>query len=245
MFDSVRQIVETRLFASKILTITLQLIIDDQQRRIDAFKNFVDGGGTLSSGQQGLLDLISDDTTVNGSPVGTTDYLFDGVITNLINQVFPGLNLTVPQFQALNPNRPVVSGRAIGSNFLAEVSTEKTSFPIFLEGRQFVQPLNSKFAILTIDDSVSVGREFGNAKGGRRRSGSVRIKLYAPHGTGTKIIRDMADELDEFLAYTAGDSNTGNGGTFFMKSGSLRQVSENTDGFLEYNLDYIYDYYTS
>ena len=117
-------------------------------------------------------------------------------------------------------------------------------FPLFLEGRQFTQP-TTKFSILLIQDASSVGREFGNVKNARRQSGSVRIKLYAPHGSGTKIVRDMADQFDDVLAYTAGDSNTGNSGTLFMKAGSLRQVSEDNDGFLDYNLDYIYDYYTT
>ena len=118
-------------------------------------------------------------------------------------------------------------------------------FSLFLEGRQFTQPTNSKFAILMIQDASVVGREFGNVEDARKYSGTVRVRLYAPHGTGTKVVRDMADTFDNVLAYTAGDSNTGNGGTLFMRAGSLRQVSENTDGFLEYNLDYIYDYYTS
>ena len=118
-------------------------------------------------------------------------------------------------------------------------------FPLFLEGRQFTQPTNARFSVLLIQDAASVGREFGNVKNARRQSGSVRVKLYAPHGTGTKIVRDMADQFDDVLAYTAGDSDTGNSGTLFMKAGSLRQVSENNDGFLEYNLDYIYDYYTT
>ena len=118
-------------------------------------------------------------------------------------------------------------------------------FPLFLEGRQFTQPTNSKFSILMIQDASVIGREFGNVKDARKHSGTIRVRLYAPHGTGTKIVRDMADSLDSVLAYTAGDSSTGNSGTLFMRAGSLRQVSENTDGFLEYNLDYIYDYYTS
>ena len=202
MFDSVRQIIELRLFASKFYTIT----------------------------ESDLADGV----------------VFNNEIFNGANAQFPGLGLTNAQLIALNGGQGNLNSmKFLGSKILVEASTEVTSFPLFVEGRQFVQPTNDNFAILSILDSVSVGREFGNAKGGRRRSGSTRLKLYAPHGTGTKIIRDMADELDVILAYTAGDSNTGNGGTLFMKAGSLTQVSENTDGFLEYNLDYIYDYYTS
>ena len=117
------------------------------------------------------------------------------------------------------------------------------SFPMYVEGRQFSQPTDSNWGVLIIDDAVAVGRDFGGQ--GRRRSGSVRIKLYAPHGSGTKLIRTMADELDEFLSYTSGSNNTGNGGELFIRSGSLRRVSDDEDGYLSYNLDYIYDYYTS
>ena len=53
----------------------------------------------------------------------------------------------------------------------------------------------------------------------------------------------MADELDDYLAYSGGDSNTGNGGTLFMKDGNLTRISSEDDGRLTYNLDYIYDYY--
>ena len=118
-------------------------------------------------------------------------------------------------------------------------------FSLFLEGRQFTQPTTGKFAILQIQDASVVGREFGTSKTSRRRSGNVRVKLFAQHGTGTKVVRDMADEFDSVLSYSAGDTGTGAGGTLFMRAGSLRQVSEDNDGFLEYNLDYIYDYYTS
>ena len=118
-------------------------------------------------------------------------------------------------------------------------------FPLFLEGRQFTPPTNESFAILMIQDAATVGREFGTLLNTRLRTGTVRLKLYAPFGTGTKIVRDMADQFDSVLSYTAGDSMTGVGGTLFMKAGSLSQVAENSNGFLEYNLDYIYDYYTS
>ena len=129
--------------------------------------------------------------------------------------------------------------------FVANNQTPGITFPVFIEGRTFTAPTSDPFAILFIQDAAVVGRQFGNSKDGRLRTGSVRIKLYAPFGTGTKVIRDMADAFDLTLSYTAGDAGTGAGGTLFMKAGSLRQVSENSDGNLEYNLDYIYDYYTS
>ena len=123
-------------------------------------------------------------------------------------------------------------------------SARNLPFPIFTEGRQFKQPTNGRWGVLIIDDAETVGRTF-SGNHALRKSGAVRIKLYAPHGSGTKIIRDMADDISGYLNYTAGDNSTGNGGTLFIKSGSLRKVSDDEDGYLSYNLDYIYDYYTN
>lgn len=122
-------------------------------------------------------------------------------------------------------------------------SKREISFPIFLEGRKFKIPTGNPWGILIIEDSNHIRVEFGND--GVRKSGAIRIKLFAPHGSGTKIIRNMADELEEILGYTSGDDETGNGGNLFIKNGSLRRVSDDDDGYISYNLDYIYDYYTN
>ena len=123
---------------------------------------------------------------------------------------------------------------------------DPVSFEVFLEGR-VVQPAatSENWAVLLISDSAVVGREFGNTSKGLRSSGSIRFKLYAPRNAGTKLIREMADELNLTYNYTTGDSDTTNGGTLFIKAGSLSKVSDDEDGKLSYNLDYIYDYYTS
>ena len=123
---------------------------------------------------------------------------------------------------------------------------DPVSFEVFLEGR-VVQPAatSENWAVLLISDSAVVGREFGNTSKGLRSSGSIRFKLYAPRNAGTKLIREMADELNLTYSYTTGDSDTTNGGTLFIKAGSLSKVSDDEDGKLSYNLDYIYDYYTS
>ena len=123
---------------------------------------------------------------------------------------------------------------------------DPVSFEVFLEGR-VVQPAatSENWAVLLISDSAVVGREFGNTSKGLRSSGSIRFKLYAPRNAGTKQIREMADELNLTYSYTTGDSDTTNGGTLFIKAGSLSKVSDDEDGKLSYNLDYIYDYYTS
>ena len=131
---------------------------------------------------------------------------------------------------------------AEGTNLILD--DNDTSFSIFLESRDFTQPVNGKWAVLFINDSAVVGREFGNTSG-LRSSGSVRFKLYAPRNAGTKVVRDMADELTNLLNYTAGDTGTNAGGTLLIKPGSLTRVSDNEDGSISYNLDYIYDYYSS
>jgi len=94
---------------------------------------------------------------------------------------------------------------------------------------------------LIIDDANSIGQQFGSIGG--RDSGAIRIKLFYPNGQGTKPIRDMADEVNSFLSYTDGNTCTNNVGTLFIRSGSLRRVSDDEDGYLHYNLDFMYDYY--
>ena len=226
-FEAVRQIVEIRLFASKFYTIT----------------------------SADLAETFKNDGTSNND----TGTVFNNEIFNGANAQFPGLGLTNDKLIALNGGQGNLNSKKfLGSRILVQASTEVTSFPIYLEGR----PTNSavtdstdgKWAVLTIDDGASVGRAFGAVRTdtGTTRpklvrtsldSGTVRLKLFAPFGTGTKIIRDMADELDDYLAYSGGDSGTGNGGTLFMKDGNLTRISSEDDGRLTYNLDYIYDYY--
>ena len=91
-------------------------------------------------------------------------------------------------------------------------------------------------------DSVS-NPEVNSYTTGNRESGSIRIKLYAPHGQGTRVIRDMATELS-FLNYSRGNEGIdGMVGDLFLKNGRLTMVSDDDDGYLHFNLDYIYDYY--
>ena len=186
--------------------------------------------------------------------------VFNNEIFNGANAQFPGLGLTNDKLIALNGGQGNLNSKKfLGSQILVQASTEVTTFPIFLEGRETNSVVtdnpDGKWAVLTIDDGASVGRAFGASRTtpvGETRpklirtsldSGTVRLKLFAPFGTGTKVIRDMADELDDYLAYSGGDSGTGNGGTLFMKDGNLTRISSEDDGRLTYNLDYIYDYY--
>lgn len=120
------------------------------------------------------------------------------------------------------------------------------SFPIFMEGRKASTPDGSNWGMLFIADSNSIRTEFGGSfTNGNRDSGSIRIKLYAPHGEGTRLIREMAAELNSFLNYSEGSEGiSGVNGNLFVKNGRLTMVAEDEDGYLHFNLDYIYDYYT-
>ena len=125
-------------------------------------------------------------------------------------------------------------------------SARSISFPVFLEGRQSKQPTGSNWAVLFISDANNVRDQFSTDLSiGNRVSGSIRFKLYAPHGEGSRLIRQMADELNGFLNYSSGsEAIAGIEGDLFIKNGKLTTVSDDDDGYMSYNLDYIFDYYT-
>ena len=162
----------------------------------------------------------------------------NGIIIRGTGISIDDINLSTTQGFAANFSDVISEGTTIA------LDDNDTSFSVFLESRDFTQPVNGKWGVLFINDSAVVGREFGNTSG-LRSSGSVRFKLYAPRNAGTRVVRSMADELNTLLNYTAGDTGTDAGGTLLMRPGSLTRVSDNEDGSISYNLDYIYDYYTS
>jgi len=125
-------------------------------------------------------------------------------------------------------------------------SSRSISFPVFLEGRQFKQPTGSHWSVLFIADGNNVRDQFSTDLSiGSRVSGSIRFKFYVPHGEGSRLARKMADELNGFLNYSSGsESIAGIEGDLFIKNGSLSMVSDDDDGYMSYNLDYIFDYYT-
>jgi hypothetical protein len=114
------------------------------------------------------------------------------------------------------------------------------NFDIFLEGRQFTQPVGTPWAVLFIDDSANAVKGFNDD---REAMGVVRFKLYSPHGSGTKQVREIADYIDNIMSRTAGTSGTSNTGTLYIRSGSIKKLSDNDNGYLSYNLDFLYDYY--
>jgi hypothetical protein len=124
-------------------------------------------------------------------------------------------------------------------------AVRELSFPMFMEGRQVNTPNGSNWGMLFVADSINIRTEFGGSfDTGNRESGSIRIKLFAPHGDGTRLIREMATELSSFLNYSTGSEGiSGIEGNLFLKNGKLTMVSEDDDGYLHFNLDYIYDYY--
>ena len=185
------------------------------------------------------IDFINADTTL-GFTAEADVVGGNGIIIKLIGTSVSVDDLTLSTTQGFAANFSDVISE--GTNIILD--DNDTSFSVFLESRDFTQPVNGKWGVLFINDSAVVGREFGNTSG-LRSSGSVRFKLYAPRNAGTKVVRDMADELNNLLNYTAGDTGTNAGGTLLMRPGSLTRVSDNEDGSISYNLDYIYDYYTS
>jgi hypothetical protein len=125
-------------------------------------------------------------------------------------------------------------------------SLRTISFPVYLEGREFDQPTGSNWAVMFISESSNLKDEFNSdLTEGNLVSGSIRFKLYSPHGSGSKAIRGMADELNGFLNYSSGNEGiSGVTGNLQLRNGNLTPVSDDDDGYLQYNLDYIFNYYT-
>lgn len=125
-------------------------------------------------------------------------------------------------------------------------SDRDLSFSVFLEGREYKICNGSNWAILSIAESNSLRAEFnGSYEQGNMDSGSIRFQLYAPFGDGSRLIREMADELNSFLNYSNGNEGiSGIPGFLRLKNGKLSMASQDNDGYLHYNLDYIFDYYT-
>jgi hypothetical protein len=124
------------------------------------------------------------------------------------------------------------------------IGTKNTfTFDFFVEGRQFKQPTNKSWVVVSVMDAGSAMTGFYVDH--RKTSGTARFKIFVKHGQGTKGVRTIADTINQIMSYTAGDSNTNHGGTLSIGAGSLRKISDDDNGFLSYVLDFPYDYYTS
>ena len=204
-----------------------------------------DNDSTLSEKVSRWISLINGESTLGFTVKDLGDNTIELVAKDpAVNEIQNG-SLTVSSSFSTNSFGATIVYSLESGLVLSLGST--LSFPTFLESRDFTQPSSGNWAVLFIDDSTVVGREFANTNG-LRSAGSVRLKLYAPRNAGTRLVRTMADELNAILSYTAGSAlsdGSSAGGTLLMKAGSLTRVSDDEDGSLSYNLDYIYDYYTS
>mgnify|MGYP003960901509 CR=1 FL=1 len=121
---------------------------------------------------------------------------------------------------------------------------EPYDFEVFLEGRVFVQPTGSDWVILSIEDAGSTLKAFGN-KDDRKTSGTMVFKLSVQHGNGSKRAREIADKINDVMSFTAGGNSIAGTGTLYVMAGNMRKVSDDDSGYLNYIIDFSYDYYTS
>ena len=187
------------------------------------------------------VEFINAEDTLGFTAVGSGRSI--SLITKSITVSASALTVSVDSFGPTT----FTDGITIGTRVIIGTGL---SFPLFIESRDFTQPTtgDKNWGVLFINTSSAIGREFGNVQKGLRTSGSIRIKLYAPRNAGTKLLRTMADTLNNVLSYSAGSDVAGGtsvGGTLLIRPGVLSKVSDDEDGSLSYNLDYIYDYYTS
>ncbi len=110
-------------------------------------------------------------------------------------------------------------------------------FEVFLEGRTFVQPTGKDWAILSIEDAGSTLKSFGNK--------NDRNKLSVQHGNGSKRAREVADKINDVMSFTAGGDSIAGTGTLYVMAGNMRKVSDDDSGYLNYIINFSYDYYTS
>tara|TARA_R110001592_G_scaffold112223_1_gene310237 strand:+ start:158 stop:721 length:564 start_codon:yes stop_codon:yes gene_type:complete len=121
---------------------------------------------------------------------------------------------------------------------------------IFRNGTSFKQPNTGNFIVMFIEDAGHSNVTFGDRQG--KASGVLKFRINVPEGENqsTRTARLIADAINLRMGMTSGSASddarfAGSkvGGTLFMGEGSLRTVSDNEDGYLVYDLDFIYDYY--
>ena len=117
-------------------------------------------------------------------------------------------------------------------------------FEVFLEGRTFKQPTGKDWVVLSIEDAGSALKSFGN-KNDRKTSGTMRFKISTQHGDGTKRVRAIADKINDVMSFTVGGNGISGTGTLYVMAGTMRKMSDDDSGYLNYIIDFSYDYYTS
>jgi len=117
----------------------------------------------------------------------------------------------------------------------------------FVEGRDIVQPTKSltssgtPWMVMSVVDGGSRVRAFN--KGMRKTSGFVRFTLFVERGAGTKVLREIADYVDDIMGFQGGVDSTGNAGNLYTQVGQLKQLVDDENGYLKYVIDFDYDYY--
>jgi len=121
---------------------------------------------------------------------------------------------------------------------------------IYRNGTSFQQPNSDNYVVLFIEDAGHANTTFGQRSG--KASGVLKFRINVPEGENqsTRNARLIADAINLRMGMTSGSASsdarfsTGEiGGTLFIGEGSLRSISKNEDGYLVYDLDFIYDYY--
>ncbi len=120
---------------------------------------------------------------------------------------------------------------------------------IYRNGTSFSQP-STQYIVLFIEDAGHSNVTFGDRQG--KASGVLKFRINVNEGNpdSTRNARLIADALSLRMGMTSGSLTTDArfvdgkiGGTLFIGEGSLRKISDNEDGYLVYDLDFIYDYY--
>ena len=70
------------------------------------------------------------------------------------------------------------------------------------------------------------------------------FKLSVQHGNGSKRAREIADKINDVMSFTAGGNSIAGTGTLYVMAGNMRKVSDDDSGYLNYIIDFSYDYYT-
>jgi hypothetical protein len=118
---------------------------------------------------------------------------------------------------------------------------------VFVEGRDIVQPTKSltntgtPWIVMSVVDGGSRIRAFN--RGMRKTSGFVRFTLFVERGAGTKVLREIADYVDDIMGFQGGVNSTGNAGNLYTQVGQLKQLVDDENGYLKYVIDFDYDYY--
>lgn len=121
---------------------------------------------------------------------------------------------------------------------------------IYRNGTSFQQPNTGQFVVMFVADAGHSNVTFGDRQG--KNSGVLKFRINVPEGENqsTRNVRLVADAINLRMGMTDGSASDdarfgsdGIGGTLFIGEGSLRQISDNEDGYLVYDLDFMYDYY--